>query len=55
MYTMSNEEKDLTQIRKITVEKYSKNKWMSMTDLQKKLDLRNLCPLSTKKLNVTAI
>ena len=55
MYIMSNEAKELTQIRQITVKKYSKNKWISISDLQKNLDLQNLFNLAKKKLNVTAI
>ena len=55
MYKMSNEAKELTQIRQITVKKYSKNKWISISDLQKNLDLQNLFNLAKKKLNVTAI
>ena len=50
MYKMSNEAKELTQIRQITVEKYSKNKWISISDLQKNLDLQNLFNLATKKI-----
>ena len=49
MYKMSNEAKELTQIRQITVQKYSKNKWISISNLQKNLDLKNLFNLATKK------
>ena len=67
MYKISSEEKQLIQIKKITSEKYSKNKvhtlciykkitdevyiiCVSMTDLQKSLDLQNSCHLATQKM-----
>ena len=67
MYHMSSGATELTQIRTITIEEYSKNKihilciykkftdgvyviWVSMTDLQKSLDLQNLCHLATTKI-----
>lgn len=66
MYKISSEAKQLIQIKKITSEKYSKNKvhtlclykkitdevyviCVSMTDLQKSLDLQISCHLAKKK------
>ena len=63
---MSSGTRELTQIRKISVQEYCKNKihtlyiykkftgivyviLLSMTDLQKSLDLQNLYHLATKK------